>query len=168
MPDGTRRLRGKQSGPFPLANRSPPIRVAAPVSPSSCDFVDAQLVPSCNTYDPTVSCIADTFKWPEANNFALAKAYGSSPAATCFRTVEGMRLTKTITSAFSGICSDAIGQNIYDQSASSTLGCEIAPSTYAACIEIDGEARSEQAVFPGGPKCRFVVKLLNVFSSGRV
>ena len=108
-----------------------------------------------------VTCIDDLFRWPAMNSLASTR-HGISDPDNTLQT--GMHATKSITSAFSGVCAETVASNMMHCYCQQVTGDTTAKFQHLASVERDTECRLEQTVLPNGPTCRFP-DIINFVSS---
>ena len=108
-----------------------------------------------------VTCIDDLFRWPAMNSLASTR-HGISDPDNTLQT--GMHATKSITSAFSGVCAETVASNMLHSYCQQVTGDTTAKFQHLASVERDTECRLEQTVLPNGPTCRFP-DIINFVSS---
>ncbi len=136
----SRRLRGKQSGPWKDTHTGDVCEVvtAAGANPSA----------TC-----TVTSWADIQRWPTHNLNCVISDRGQDAASTF---CDNFAMTSTTSSAFSGICADIIADNVMcSQLSSKMTGRTLSPSVCVATCDFSTECQLEHVVLPGGPECIF-------------
>ena len=136
----SRRLRGKQSGPWKDTHTG-----------DVCEVVTAAGANASATC--TVTSWADIQRWPTHNLNCVISDRGQDAASTFS---DNFALTSTTSSAFSGICADIIADNVMCSKLSSKMtGRTLSPSVCVATCDFSKECQLEHMVLPGGPECIF-------------